>query len=121
MLQVWFSGRRRKDKLAIEKLQARAASAAPAGGTPGSSPAPPSPLSQKPAQKLPGGPGTSPASQSKAARLTPQEGSPAPGDQGFREASEAAPVQHAAGALDTAASASELPEEPPSPVSAAWQ
>ena len=46
-------GRRRKDKLALEKLQARAASAAPAGGTPGSSPAPPSPQAQQPGVKLP--------------------------------------------------------------------
>ncbi len=117
LLQVWFSGRRRKDKLAMDKLQARAASAAPAGSTPGGSPAPPSPQSQQPARKLLPGPGTSPAPQPKAARVTSQEGSPGPGDQGFREASDAAQVPHAAAALDTATSASELPEEPPVPVS----
>ena len=121
MLQVWFSGRRRKDKLAMDKLQARAASAAPAGGTPGSSPAPPSPQSQQPARKLLAGPGTSPAPQAKAARLTSQEGSPAPGDQGFREASEAAPASQPAAALDTAMSAEELPEEPTIPVSVTGQ
>ena len=53
-LQVWFSGRRRKDKLAMEKLQARAGSM-PHGGTPGSSPAPPSPQSQQPSARLPAG------------------------------------------------------------------
>lgn len=104
----------------MEKLQARAASAAPAGGTPGSSPAPPSPQSQQPARKLPAGPGTSPAPQHKAARLMSQEGSLAPEDQGLGEASEAAPAQHAAAALDTATSASELPEQPLLPVSATW-
>ena len=99
----------------MDKLQARAAS------TPGSSPAPPSPQSQQPAQKLPAGPGTSPAPQPKAARLTSQEGSPGPGDQSFREASDAAPAPHAAAALDTATSASELPEQPPVPVSGTRQ
>ena len=103
----------------MEKLQARAASAAPFG-TPGSSPAPPSPQSQQPARKLPAGTGTSPAPQHKAARLTSQEGSPVPEEQSLREASEAAPGQHAAAALDTATSASELPEQPPIPVSATW-
>ena len=94
----------------MKRLQARAeaaASGAPPGGTPGSSPAPSSPpQSQQPALKLPG---SSPAAQQRPERPTSHQGSPAPGEHGFREGSEAAPGQHAA--LDTAASINELPEQ----------
>ena len=109
VLQVWFSGRRRKDKLAMEKLQARAGGA-PHGGTPGSSPAPPSPQSQQPSARLPTGANSPSPAQQRTER-------PVTDVNGIGEPHQAALAQHAAPPLQTAASLSELQDEPALPVS----
>ena len=108
---MWFSGRRRKDKLAMEKLQARAGSM-PHGGTPGSSPAPPSPQSRQPSARLPAGTSSpSPAQQRTEGLVTDVNGTGEP--------HQAAPAQHAAPPLQTAGSLSEMQDEPALPVSLA--
>ena len=108
-LQVWFSGRRRKDKLAMEKLQARAGGT-PHGGTPGSSPAPPSPQSQQPSARPPGGASSPSPAQQRTERLVTDVN-------GMGEPHQAAPAQHAAPPLQTAGSLSEMQDEPTLPVS----
>ena len=106
---MWFSGRRRKDKLAMEKLQMKAAGT-PHGGTPGSSPAPPSPQSQQPSARLPAGASSPSPGQQRTERLVTDVN-------GTGEPHQAAPAQHAAPPLQTAASLSELQDEPALPVS----
>ena len=93
----------------MEKLQAKAGGA-PLGGTPGSSPAPPSPQSQQPSARPPGGASSpSPAQQRNERLITDVNGTGEP--------HQAAPSQHAALPLQTAASLSEMQDEPALPVS----
>ena len=107
-LQVWFSGRRRKDKLAMEKLQAKAGGA-PYGGTPGSSPAPPSPQSQQLSMRPPAGASSPSAAQQRTER-------PVADVNGMSESQQATPAQHAAPMLQTAASLSDVQEQMVLPV-----
>ena len=93
----------------MEKLQARAGGA-PHGGTPGSSPAPPSPHSQQPSARPPAGASSPSPAQQRTERLATDVN-------GMGESHQAPPAHHAAPALQTAASLSEMQEELALPVS----
>ena len=94
----------------MEKLQAKAGGA-PHGGTPGSSPAPPSPQSQQLSARPPAGASSpSAAAQHKTERLVTDVN-------GTGEPHQATTTQHAAPTLQTAASLSDMQEQPAFPVS----